>query len=111
MLDVPSLGRKHRKPLRGLPGVDRASGLYRGGDTRGSDRRPGSSQRPSYGQKHRSESYKRLHATSTEKQPTCDSHTTAMLRCYAGDDQHGTREVCNKRAAALHEQMLTMSRR
>jgi hypothetical protein len=27
-------GRKHRKPFRGLPGVDRASGLYRGGDTR-----------------------------------------------------------------------------
>jgi hypothetical protein len=30
-LDVPEFG---RKPFRGLPGEDRMSGLYRGGDTR-----------------------------------------------------------------------------
>ena len=35
-------GRKHRKPFRGLPGVDRASGLYCAGNTR-VGRRPVSS--------------------------------------------------------------------
>jgi hypothetical protein len=36
--------------------------------------------------------------------------TAIRQPCYAGGDQHGIREVCNKRAAAL-VQMLTMSRR